>query len=142
MPYGLPTHPIMEHEAKDDAIRDLYERLDKIETGRQSLINALWAQIPADVTEHAYTPTATSLTVPPITEELVKVTAVVATLPAGATGTLQLGDVVVFLGTPSVNLMGLRILLRGSDTRLVQATKAGPISVVISGQVAPTRGIL
>lgn len=142
VPYGLQPHPIEEHEAKDHAIRDLYERLDKIETGRQSLINALWAQIPSDITETAYSGAAKSLRTTPQTSELVKITAFVATLPATATGTLQLGDVTIPLPSGFTTATGLRLLLRTDDTRLLQSTKTGPMSLTICGQIAPTRGVL
>lgn len=142
VPYGLPSHPIEEHEAKDHAIRDLYERLDKIETGRQSLINALWAQIPSDITETVYSATAKTVATTPQTSELVKITSFVATLPATSTGTLQLGDVTIPLPSGLSTATGLRLLLRQTDLRLLKSTKTGPMSLTICGQIAPTRGVL
>ena len=142
MSYGLPAHPILEHEAKDQTIRDLYERLDKIETGRQSLINALWAQIPTDITEHAYLAAALSLQVAPLSTGLIKVTTLVATLPATSTGLLQLGDVTIPLPSGLTHLQGLRILLHSGSSRLLTSTIAGPMSLTLCGQVQPTYGVL
>ncbi len=140
MPYGLPAHPILEHEAKDEAIRHIYETLDRLTTGRQAMVDALWARIPVEITEHRYVATAKTVATAPVTTQLVKVTSVVATLPTGATGTLQLGDLVIPLGQGVTNLIGLRVFLHQSDTRLLQSTKAGPVSLTLSGEVAPTIG--
>lgn len=140
MPYGLPAHPILEHEAKDEAIRHVYETLDKLETGRQALVDALWARIPVEITEHRYLATAASVATDPVTTQLIKVTAVVVTLPAAATGLLQLGDVTIPVGEGVTNLIGLRVFLHQSDIRLAQSTKAGPISLTIAAEIAPTIG--
>lgn len=126
----------------DDRIAEVIEKLDRIEAGRQALVNALWAQIPAEIAEYAYVATGTSVTTTPQVTELVRVTAVIASVPAGTTGTLTLGHLV--LPVPAgLSVVGhLRLLVDASATRTLTVKTKGAIALVVCGEVAPTRGVV
>lgn len=132
----MDEHPIKRWEAEE--LDRLWSRIDLIAAGNQRLIDELHARIPVDIYEAAYIATATSLTTAPVTSQMIRATAVVATIPSGATGLLQLGPVTIPLGTPTTNLVGLRIQLRAADLRRLSATKSGPMALLVCGEMMPT----
>lgn len=109
---------------------------------RQTLSDKLWAEIPAIVQEGnwaASIPAGGQLLVNASLNTLVKITTVIVSVPAGASGTLQLGDTVIPNLPPGVTSLPMAQLLQGSDTRaLTIGTAAGPAALYLQGtQLAP-----
>lgn len=129
-------------ERKAEVIEDVLERLALLEHGRQALVDSLWARIPSYVVEAGYGAAVTSLVVNPQTTKLERINAVVAALPSGATGLLQLGDVVIPLGQGITNLGGVGFLLSTTSTRSLTSTVSGPLALVLFGEILPTDGVL
>lgn len=139
--YGLSGHPILAHEAKDDAIRKLWERMDGIDA-RQGLIDALWARIPAEITEWGYTTSATELNVQPVTTELVRVRSIVAFVETTDGAVIRLGTVTFPIPSRFTNWRGLNIALNVGDTRRLTAASAGALGLILSSEVQPRYGHL
>lgn len=136
----MPTVAVGEKKA--EVIEDVLERLVLLEHGRQALVDSLWARIPSYVVEAGYQAAVTSLTVNPQTTKLERINAVIASLPSGATGLLQLGDVIVPLGQGITNMGGVGFLLNTTSTRSLTSTVSGPLALVLFGEVLPTDGVL
>jgi hypothetical protein len=92
-------------------------------------------------------------TLRPTTSETVLISSVSAFIPAGTSAVLTLGTLVVPVGSPSASnwtgaapaltLTEQKIILFSSDVRqlaLASGSSAGPMALVLSGQVHPTRG--
>lgn len=121
---------------------DVLNRLLLLEHGRQAVVDQLWATITSYIVETAYSPNAAAISPDVASSNLWMVTAVVATLPANATGLLQLGDITIPLGQGVTILAPVGILLTQTSTRALSSTVAGPISLTLTGQIHPTRGTL
>jgi hypothetical protein len=131
---------------RDPFLDELLGKLSKLPSGlRQSLADQLWASIPSIYWESGNLASALSVNSTPRQESPVQITTIVASVPAGATGSLQLADVVLYLG-PGLSVVpfgdGAGIVLARSDTRSLTVTAAGPVSLLLAGKVLPTTGIL
>lgn len=110
---------------------------------RQTLADRLWQEIPATVEESQWLPAApdgTVLVVAPSVQTLVTIAYAVVSLPAGATGTLRLGNAVIPNLPAGVTCLRLRSLLKVGDLRTLTVVggAGGPASVVLQGlQAAP-----
>lgn len=143
MPFGFSEHPIAEQEAKTHTLEALWERVDGIEAGRQSLIDALWARLPTEITESGYTASTTELNVSPVTNELVRVSSVVVFCGTPTGGVLTLGSLVFPVpGSPSrfVNWVGLNLMLPGSGPRRLTCTTASKLGLIVCGSLVPLYG--
>lgn len=112
---------------------------------RQTLADHQWSTIPITITESVYVAAAdadSTLYAAPQTAGLELVESVVVTLPAGGTGIVQLGSVVIPVGQGCTVIAPLRLLLGASDVRAVKCDTAGPLSLLVCGQQLPTFGVL
>jgi hypothetical protein len=148
--------------AHDERWERLLVLFELLEHGMSALAEQLQARIPSYELYWGYSPNATLLTsqegpgqvttLAPRSSDLVLVDGITAFLPAGATGTLTLGSVVLPLGAPASSnwigaapvlaLVGQRILLSPRDVRSLSSSTAGPMALLLSAEVAPTRGKL
>jgi hypothetical protein len=126
----------------DEAIDAILTRLEEMESGRSALGQRLWAEINAVVEEYGNDDDNTVVTTQPDAQGYVTITSVVATVPSGATGVLQLGARVFYLGAGVTNLMGLACQLSQSDLRQLTVSVAGPVSLYLAGHVSPMQGQL
>lgn len=143
-PYGLNPHPLVEHEAKKaQAEKELLSRLDGVAVGRQSLIDALWATLPAQITEWDYTTDTKVLNVPPVTTEIVRVRSIVVFCGTDTGGVLTLGTVTFPVpGSPSrfTNWRGLNILVTQSQPRRLRVGTASALGLILCGEMVPQHG--
>lgn len=112
---------------------------------RQAIGDHLWSTIPVDVKETAYNPNQaanTPLQLTPAMHVGVRITAVIASIPANATGTIRLGDVVVPIGQGLTVLAPMRLPLAPTDIRSVSSTIAGPVSLLVMGEQTPATSVL
>lgn len=128
-------------------LREISERLAALPNGlRQTLQDHLWADIPVTITEAAYNAnlaTGTPMYATPQTSALELITAVIATVPAGATGLIQLGSIFIPAGAGPTLLAPVEILLSSTDARsLTISTTAGPAALVLCGRQRPTFGVM
>lgn len=131
----------MSDEAKDAALKSLWERIDGIEAGRQALIDNLWARIPAGVTDYGYTKTTDLLTVQPTSSELIRVRNIVCYVETTTGAVLTLGNFVFPVPSRFTNWIGLSITLRQSDKRQLKATSATKaLGLIVCGEILPTAG--
>jgi hypothetical protein len=108
---------------------------------RQTLADKLWAEIPATVQESGYNPAAGTVVVGPMVSELVTISHVIVSVPAGCTGSLQLGADVIPNLQPGVTPLRMRKLLGASDARTLTITgPAGPAALVLHGLQAAAYG--
>jgi hypothetical protein len=112
---------------------------------RQTLDDSLWQSIAADDYESSYSASQTknvALVVQPKSTLIFRVECIVATIPSGATGTVQLGDVVIPIGQGLTAINGLRLQLAQGSTRIVQSDTTGPCSLLLTGLQLPPYGVL
>jgi hypothetical protein len=131
-PVGI--HPIQTKE------EELLQLLTQTEHGRQSLIDGLWARIPAYVFEMAYQPSATSVTCSPQTRNMERITGILAVVPSGSTGTVILGQAIIPVVSGLNNLTGIGFLLNASDVRNLTITQAGTLALYLFGEQLPLYG--
>ena len=144
-PLALSAQPVLgrreyRREFPRDHDKGVDLALDTIEAtgaGRAKLATDLWAGIPAVIDEYWSSPSSLTAQVYPQTGNFETIETVVATVPAGATAVLQLGDRSYYLSEGVTNLMGLRVQLGPSDLRLLTVSLAGPISLELCGRVSP-----
>ena len=156
VPRALDRQPPSPEHA--DLFEKIMERFELLEHGMGALAEELASAIPSYTCEYAYSASATALvststnvngarvgswpTLGPQTDDLIYALSVLASVPSGATGLLQLGNITVPLPSGPSMLAPLRIPLFPTDLRSLVVTTAGPVALVIMGQVAPTRGKL
>lgn len=146
----LPTAP-----AGPTAVQLLQAALDRLsglpEALRQTLTDHQWSLIPLFVDENVYAPAQPSgspLYVKAQTSGLEQITSIVATIPEGATGTIQLGSMVIPISEGTTVIAPVQKLLATSDTRCVTfiagdgQPSAGPCALWLTGQQLPTYGVL
>jgi hypothetical protein len=112
---------------------------------RQTLADQLWQSIAADNYESGYNASQaanTALTVNAKTSNIFRVQAFVAVIPSGATGILQLADVVIPISQGLTTATGLRLQIAQTDLRAVTATVTGPVALLITGEQLPPFGDL
>lgn len=124
---------------RDPFLQELLAALQDLGNGtRQAVADALWAKLPTVYWESAYNPAATQVFPTPRQENLVTVTTIVASVPSGATGLVQLSDVVIPVpqGLSVIPFgEGGGIQLSRADTRSLTATLSGPVALVLAGYV-------
>jgi hypothetical protein len=132
------------HPADQHLLQTVMERLSDLPGAlRQSLNDSLWQSIAADNYEYGYAPAQvanTPLTVNAKTSTIFRVEAFVAVIPSGATGVLQLADVVIPLSQGLQSANGLRLQLAQADLRSLTATVQGPVSLLLTGEQLPPWG--
>jgi hypothetical protein len=155
VPRALDRQPEPQHL---DLFERIMERFELLEHGMGALAEQLASAIPSYTCEYAYSPSATALvssstnvdgvavggfpTLGPQTDDLIYVLSALVSVPSGATGLLQLGNVTIPVTNGTTMLAPLRVPLFPQDLRALTVTTAGPLAVVLMGQVAPTRGKL
>ena len=122
---------------KHPDIARVLELLELLEAGRARLGEQLWAQIPSVITEHASDPAGPTINTYSQVQGWVTITTVVASVAPGLTGTLTLGDTVMYLPAGVLNLIGLQLQLSQSDVRQLTVSGTGPVSLVLCGHVSP-----
>lgn len=128
-----------------DEITEALGRLVALETGRQGRVDELWSRIPEYATHSGYTAaprvqgTGYGLDVLSDTSNLVRYTNFIATLPAGATGLLTIGQVVIPMAA-GLNSAFCSILVPQGATRNLSSTVSGPMALVLMGEVVPQWG--
>ena len=138
---------------RDEHLERLFAIVEQIEAGMATLAERLQSAIPSWILEYGYLPSAKVLSSSPAyggavstlsarTTDLEYVTTIVASVPSGATGLVQLGDVVIPVSPGTTTMPDVRIPLFPADLRMLSVTTAGPIALVLCGQVAPVRGKL
>ena len=138
---------------RDEHLERLFAIVEQIEAGMATLAERLQSAIPSWILEYGYLPSATVLssssayggavsTLSARTTELEHITTIVASVPAGATGKVQLGSVIIPLPAGTTTMPDVRIPVFPSDLRMLTVTAAGAIALVLCGQVAPVRGKL
>ena len=157
VPRALDRDPEVVPEHLDLFTR-IMERFELLEHGMGALAEQLASAIPSYTLEYAYSPSATALvssstnvdgvavggfpTLGPQTDDLIYILSAIASVPSGATGLLQLGSVTIPVTNGTTVLAPLRIPLFPQDLRALTVTSAGPLALVLMGQVGPTRGKL
>ena len=126
-------HPRDKHP---DIARAL-ELLELLEAGRARLGEKLWAEIPATISESVSDPNGPTVNTYSQVQGWVTITAVVASVAPGLTGTLTLGNTVMYLPAGAVNFIGLTLQLSQSDIRQLTASGTGPVSLALFGHVSP-----
>lgn len=145
LPGTLPDgHPASEHHfPRSPTVEDIMSRLLQLEHGRQAMVDALWASLASRIYERGFV-NGTTLVVNPQTSGMALISSVVASVPAGQTGVLTLGDLQISLPA-GLNVMGeTGFLLSFSDLRQLVVTGGGSplISLALAGVQLPTRGVL
>jgi len=139
---------------RGEHIDRLIATFERLQNGQAALAERLWALIPSYILEWAYSPSATTLsssdvgtggsyaTLSAQTSELEYITSVLACVPSGQTGVVQLGTVNIPVGQGVTMLAPVNFPLFQADIRSLVVTSAGPVGLYLAGQVAPTRGKL
>jgi hypothetical protein len=112
---------------------------------RQHVADELWARIPVTVDESAFQNLAAAgvLTVTPQFQTYEMIESVVAIVPTGATGTVQLGATLLPVGAGVTVITPVRKMLGSSDVRsLTIAGGGGPSALWLTGTQAPTFGVI
>lgn len=128
----------------------LFVLFEETQNGISGLTERLWSEIPSWIFEYGYSASALSVvsgpdngvpTLSSMTSELEYITSVLAIVPSGDTGLIQLGGVNIPVG-PGTNFFGpVRFPLFPADIRALTVTpNPGAIGIYLFGQVAPTRG--
>lgn len=146
---GTPAGvPFREFRDEVGPLTEVMDRLASLpEHLRQFLADQLWAGVPTFYNEYQYLASATQVTTTPPTNELVAVGAVVASIPSGTTGLVQIHDLVIPVGQglTTLALGGSNGLpLRRSDTRsltLASGSSAGPMLLWLSGRITSDRSV-
>lgn len=146
-PKLLPGAKVLATETPRDkhpVIDRLVSGLQESEGGRTQLGNKLWAAITAVVTEYASIDDGetTVLTTSPNVTGYVQIDSFVASVPSGATGTLQLGPITIYLPAGVTNATGLTVQLDQTDVRSLTVSAAGATSLLLCGHVSPMSGQL
>ena len=128
-------------------LETILERLQGIpEAVRQTLSDHQWSTIPLFENEYLYLPSVAagqSVKVQPRTTNIFKVETIVATLASGATGLVQLSDLVIPVQSGLTVITSSSMLLSETDTRsLLVAGTTGPALLWLSGQMLPPFGRL
>lgn len=135
-----PAHAVVDRSL----LQAILDRLATMPDGlRQALTDQKWAEIPFSVTEAAYNPAQAAgapLLVKSQAGVLELITSVTACVPAGATGIVQLGSIVLYVPAGVTTLAPVNILLATSDTRSLTVSSAGPTSLLLTGSQMPTFG--
>ena len=136
-----PRRPTLSAGQSDAELLEVLERLSQVGGGaRQHLIDALWGGIPTVYWENAYSASALQVQPQPRQENGVTITTVVACVAAGATGLVQLSDVIIPVSA-GLNVVpfgeGGGIMLQRGDTRSLTQTASGPCALVLSGHLSP-----
>lgn len=116
---------------------------------RQTLSDHQWSVIPLTINEYSYAAALVAgapLVVNPLSTNLFRVQLIVATVPTGATGIVQLDDLKIPVGAgvttiPAPGDAGM-ILSQGSTRGITIAGANGPASLWLSGVQLPTYGAL
>jgi hypothetical protein len=111
---------------------------------RQTLDDSLWQSIAEDNYESGYNAGQSAnvpLAVNAKTSNIFRVTAFVAVIPSGATGVLQLADVVIPVSQGLTTATGLRLQLAQNDLRSLTATVTGPVALLLTGVQLPPYGV-
>ncbi len=143
VPYDLLQDPNLTHpqpapiQTKEE---ELLALLAGSENGRQALIDGLWARIPSYLYEHSYQPSGTQVIVAAQTRNLELITAILAIIPSGSTGTIQLGPLTIPVVSGLFNPTGLTIMLSGSDVRSLTISPAGSLGLYLFGNQLPLYG--
>lgn len=134
-----------EDRLKTQAILD---RMTELADGlRQALSDHLWASIPQHVVEHAYSAAqnpGVPLNVAPQTANLELITSVVAVVPDGMTGLVQLDDLNIPCSAGVNTFAPVKKLLTTRSLRSITLAGdgAGPVLLWLSGEQLPTFGTL
>lgn len=135
--------PALEREALQAALDLLAQQPNAL---RQALADHQWSTISLMVDEFAYAAnqaTGAPLTVAAQTSGLELITSVVACVPAGATGLVQLGLMAIPVGAGVTIVAPVQKLLGATDARaLTLAGSNGPAALWLTGQQMPTYGVL
>ena len=140
-----PGERILEVERARDKHPDIekaLELLELLEAGRARLGEKLWAEIPATISESVADPNGPTVNTYSQVQGWVTITSVVASIAPGLTGTLTLGNTVMYLPAGVLNLIGLTLQLSQSDLRQLTASATGPISLALFGHVSPANAQL
>lgn len=124
---------------KHPEIAHYIEALQTQENGRTQLGNKLWAEITAVYTESGDIDDGSTkvVTTTPNVTGYVTITSATACVPSGATGTLKLGHITLYLPAGVSNLVGLTVQLGQTDTRSLTVSSAGATSLLLCGHVSP-----
>ena len=136
-----PRRGTLSPAERDEALALLLERLGEIGGGaRQALVDNAWGGIPLTYWESQYSASGLQVVPQPKSENGVTITTIVACVASGATGLVQLADVVLPV-SPGTTVIpfgpGSGIQLQRGDTRSLTQTSAGPLSLLLAGHVAP-----
>jgi len=156
VPQGRVLNRDQELPSGDQRYERLFEIFERLENGQAALTERLAAEVPSLVCEFGYLASGTVITssyqsingvayqpmstMQPQTSDLEVIESIIASVPSGATGLLQLGAVTIPLSAGTTPLPFLKIRLLPYELRALSSTSAGPMAVVLMGHVYPTRG--
>jgi hypothetical protein len=118
-----------------------------LENGLGALTSQLEAQLGPHIQESAYSAAqalgaANALTIMPASSGWEMISCVYVTLPAGSTGVLQLGKILLPMSPGNPPITPVAILLGPNDPRVFTLAGAvGPVAVLLTGQISPTGGV-
>lgn len=146
--------PREHHDGLDRALT----HLEQLQGGRQALGLKRWAEITEVVNEYNYSPAGTATVINGVTYYVVKandpatggryqgfatITAFLVSVPSGATGVLQLGDLTLPVGQGiTTSPAGINLQLATDDIRQLNCTASGPMSIAVFGYVTPMTATL
>lgn len=139
---------LMTHEEREIVVAFLAAVNRLPNAMRQTLAERQWAAIALTANEYIYTPAqgigqVNAALITPQYSQQVMYHSIVAVVPAGATGLIQLGSLTIPVSAGPTVITPVEMQLGPGDTRsLVLATAAGPSLLWLTGQQLPTSGVL
>ena len=142
-------HPLRAAQPQPDRDAQLTFILDRLAdlpaALRQTLADHLWSEIPLAISESVYAAAQAAnvpLAVNAQTSGLELVESIVACVPSGATGLIQLGSTFLPVGQGITVIAPVKLPLGTSDTRTLTVTAQGPTALWLTGRQQPTFGVL
>lgn len=132
----------------DPALHKLVEQMAELPSQmRQALADEMWRRIPLTVDESTYQPALAAggvLAVNPQTAGYELITTIVAVVPAGSSGLVQLASTALPVPAGVTTISPMRKLLNTSDTRslTISGGTGGAALLWLMGEQMPTYGVL
>lgn len=139
----LPPSSYRQPDRDSDAFEAFVERLGIWLESKGAEAQGGFAELAEYEIETNFAQSATALTVAPQTTNLFLVQAIIAVIPAGATGTLTLGPIIIpITGSFPPVLAPVKFLLAQPDQRTLTSSAAGQLSLTLMGVQRSPRSLL